>query len=555
MAGSDNWPVPGLPLPSRWRPDRGIRPGRAVFSIAPDVGAARPESKDLTGRPKDRRNPPGDDPGVATVGDALTWRDATLSGVSRMNDAHQQIELPARKVPVACEADVVVVGAGPAGFAAALQAARMGVSVVVVEKFDMPGGVHTSGLQGSAGPGVGGIHSELMDLFAAEGLVHVANAESHPDWAGNPVSHYEQLKQAGDPFSRMSFNPEGAGCLMAGLLEAAGARVLYDTRFVDCVMSEGAAGEDRRIEAIVVENADGRMAIRGRIFIEGTGTGLLAARAGVPWVAGGGGQPEGADWDGVSRPIPGGLLWTMSGIDFPALARHQAHAKDPMLAKTIAEARAAGDIPEALYRPRMGGRGVYGAMYIGHPTLDMSPIATDGTYVLWQNVPYELALRMDESAADNSRAVALLRGFIAAEARFLRKYVPGFQDAAIASIGRMVGVRDGRHPVGEHVFTLQDAREGRRFRDAVTKPMTKVFFWDNHARYTFEVPFRSFLPRGVRNLILSGASLSFTYDALFMVMRNFPWTTQTGEIAGYAAARCIDGNVEPKAFDWPGPYF
>ncbi|MPY72408.1 MAG: FAD-dependent oxidoreductase, partial [Alphaproteobacteria bacterium] len=68
-----------------------------------------------------------------------------------------QIEEPARRIPVAYDADVVVVGAGPGGFAAALQAARMGARVVLVERFDMPGGVHTSGLQGAAGPGVGGI--------------------------------------------------------------------------------------------------------------------------------------------------------------------------------------------------------------------------------------------------------------------------------------------------------------------------------------------------------------------------------------------------------------
>ena len=123
--------------------------------------------------------------------------------------------------------------------------------------------------------------------------------------------------------------------------------------------------------------------------------------------------------------------------------------------------------------------------------------------------------------------------------RFLKKYVPGFENAVLSNVGRFVGVRDGRHPVGEHVFSIDDARAGRKFRDAVTKPMTKPFYWDNHAKYTFEVPFRCFLPKKINNLILTGASLSFTYDTIFMVMRNFPWCTQTGEIAGYAAARCI----------------
>ena len=459
----------------------------------------------------------------------------------------------ARTVPVEHDADIVVVGAGPGGFAAALQAARMGAKVILVEKFDMPGGVHPSGLQGSAGAGVGGIHSELMARFADEGLIYTATEKSHPDWAGNPLSHYERFKTPGDPFTRMTFNPEGAGCVMAQMLEEAGVTALYQTRFVGCVMAKG-SGNDR-IDAILVENASGRQAITGRIFIEGSGTGELVARAGAPFVRGGGGQPDTAAWDGVARPIPGGLLWFMNNVDFDAVVRHQRDAKAPLLEKVIAEARAAGDLPADLYRPRMGGSNIYGDFYIGHPTVDMSPIAADGTYCFWQNVPYELALHMDESAADEALATRMLRGFVAAEAGFLRKYVPGFEKAAIAGVGRYVGVRDGRHPVGEHVFSLEDARAERRFPDAVTRPMKKMFHWDGHRPYEIEVPFRCFLPKGVDNLLLTGASLSFTYDTIFMVMRNFPWCTQTGEIAGFAAARCIGQKIGPKALDWSQPYF
>jgi hypothetical protein len=69
------------------------------------------------------------------------------------------------------------------------------------------------------------------------------------------------------------------------------------------------------------------------------------------------------------------------------------------------------------------------------------------------------------------------------------------------------------------------------------------------------VPFRCFLPKKIDNLILTGASLSFTYETIFMVMRNFPWCTQTGEIAGFAAARCLAKRTKPKEFDFETPYF
>jgi hypothetical protein len=462
------------------------------------------------------------------------------------------VVLAQRTAPLGYDADIVVVGAGPGGFATALQAARMGAKVVVVERLDMPGGVHTTGLQGAADTGLGGIHTELMQRFGAAGYIYTASESTHPGWSGNPIAHYEHKRPPGTDFRRMSFNPEGAGSIMAQMLEEAGVTALYGTSLSEVVIRRG-NGTDT-IEAIVVESAEGRFAIAGKLFIEGTGTAELVARSGAPFVRGGGGQPSGAAWDGVERPIPGGLLWIMSGIDYAALRRHQVQANDPTLAKVMAEATAAGDLPPGVYRPRMAGDNVYGEAYIGHPTLDMSPMAAEGTYVIWQNVPYEWALHMDDRAADHARAKRALRGFIDIEARFLRKYVPGFERATLVNVGRMVGVRDGRHPIGEHVFSLNDARAGRSFPDAVTKPMTKSFFWDKGAKYTFEVPWRCFLPKGIDNMILTGASLSFTYDSIFMVMRNFPWCTQTGEIAGFVAARCVAAGMGPKNFDFREPY-
>jgi hypothetical protein len=465
----------------------------------------------------------------------------------------RSIDEPARRAPIAHEADVVVVGAGPGGFAAALKAARMGARVVLVERFDVPGGVHTSGLQGAAGPGVGGIHTELMERFAAAGYIYSATESTLPDWAGNPLSHYERYLKPDATFVRQSFNPEGAGNVMARMLQEAGVVALYGTSFVGAVVEKGVNND--AIKAIVVENASGRQAIAGRIFIEGSGTGQVAAAAGVPYVPGGGPQPATADWDGVQRPIPGGLLWIMSGVDFSRVVAHQKSAGDPTLSKVIADASAAGDIPRELYRPRMGGKNVYGQQYIGHPTIDMSPMQTHGSFILWQNVPYEWALRMDERAEDDARAKRELRGLIDAESHFLKKYVPGFERATLTNVGRFVGVRDGRHPVGEHVFNLGDVLAGRRFTDAVMRPMTKAFFWDENRKHEFEVPFRCFLPKRINNLILTGASLSFTYETIFMVMRNFPWCTQTGEIAGHAAALCIEKNISPKDLEWRTPYF
>ena len=113
----------------------------------------------------------------------------------------------------------------------------------------------------------------------------------------------------------------------------------------------------------------------------------------------------------------------------------------------------------------------------------------------------------------------------------------------------------GRGPAGQVGAVDHDARAERRFPDAISKPMKKTFFWDGYKPYTFDVPYRCFLPKKVDNLLLTGASLSFAYETIFMVMRNFPWCTQTGEVAGQAAGMAIRQGVKPRHLPWTTPYF
>ena len=104
--------------------------------------------------------------------------------------------------------------------------------------------------------------------------------------------------------TRQSFNPEGAGSVMAAMLQEAGVVALYGTSFVDAVVEPGSGNDS--ITAIIVENASGRQAITGKIFIEGSGTAQLAACAGVPFILG---------WRSATRRPPSG---TAATVRFPA---------------------------------------------------------------------------------------------------------------------------------------------------------------------------------------------------------------------------------------------
>ncbi|HUL31455.1 MAG TPA: FAD-dependent oxidoreductase [Thermodesulfobacteriota bacterium] len=488
--------------------------------------------------------------GAALIGENLL-RGGTQVAYGSKRD---EIKRPVERIPVTMEADVVVIGGGPGGFAAALRASRMGASTILIERYDMPGGVHTSGLQGAYNVGVGGIHTELMQRLEKEGHVYTATEKTFPDWAGNPLSHYECSFQPGSSFIRKTFNPEGGGNVMLAMLEEAKVKALYNNTFVDVKMKKPSKKESS-IEAVIVKGTAGLRAIKGKVFVDGSGMSEVAARAGAPFVRGGGPQPSTGTAEKQNRPIPGGLLWTMGGIDFEEVSKYQKSQSDPELQKLISTALAAGDIPRELFRPRLEGKCVYGNLYIGHPTLDMNPIGGPGSFIFWENVPYEWALHIDDDPVDEACAKIAMRRFIDAEARFLKKYVPGFKDAFITNVGRYLGIRDGRHPIGEYVLTMEDALNSRTFPDAVTKPMTKNFHWDCYKNHTFQVPYRCFLPQKVNNLLLTGASMSFSYETIFMVMRNFPWCIQTGEIAGYAAASSVKQGISAKEFKWTTPLF
>jgi len=489
--------------------------------------------------------------GALMAGNLLKGKTVMAHGVGPgSHDGKDQITVPATRIPVADEADVVVIGGGPGGFAAALRAARGGADTILIEKYDMPGGLHTIGLQGAAGTGVGGIHTELMQRFADNGYIHTATHVTYPDFNGNPISHYGMNAVRGSAFTRRTFNPEGGGCVMLEMLEEAGVRSMYGTIFLDAVVKSG-RGDDT-IKEVIVENASGKQAIRGKVFVDGSGTAEVVAKAGAPFVRGGGGI--------YGWPIPGGLLWTMAGIDYSELVAYQRSTNDWTLANLIAAAKAAGDIPDLLFRPRWApgisgpGSTVYGDLYIGKPSLDMNPIGGNGGWIFWQNVPYEWALHMDDIAEDETRAKAEMRKFIDAEARFLKKYVPGLQNSYITNVARFMGIRDARHPIGEYVFTVEDAINNRTFPDN-TITRTASFAYGQVGSRTIQVPYRCFLPKKIDNLLLTGASMSFSYDVIFMVFRNFPWCTQSGEIAGYAAAMSVEKRIPPKKLEWTQPYF
>ena len=248
-----------------------------------------------------------------------------LLGVNKTSAAAasgNSIRIPETQIPVVAEAQVVVIGGGPAGFGAAMRAARSGADTLLIEKFGGPGGAVTSGYMCVTGEGkTFPLHTEWVQGLRNEGWLFDA-WEAYPKLPGNVLVH-----QSG----RWNFYPDDGAYVMIRMLEKAGVRLLFSTLFVDTVVRDGS------IEAVIVENASGRQAIKGKIFIDCTGRADVVARSGAPFKSAGNEQ---------GLPVPFSLMYKISGVDYDKLFEYQ--KSDPALWTAIGKARAAGDIPKNL---------------------------------------------------------------------------------------------------------------------------------------------------------------------------------------------------------------
>ncbi|NQT18378.1 MAG: FAD-dependent oxidoreductase [Planctomycetes bacterium] len=189
----------------------------------------------------------------------------------------QVLKEPAREIPIVRDTDVVVAGGGPGGIMAALAAARAGAKTLLVERYGFLGGMATAGLMTSFNgfrnehppnhvQTVRGIPQELIDRLLKAGDACARTAHGH----------FGDLKPGECPYA-VSFDPEVLKQVVLEMLAEAGVDIMLHTLLCD------APADGRNVSAIVVENKSGRQAIKGRMYVDATGDGDLAARAGAAY--------------------------------------------------------------------------------------------------------------------------------------------------------------------------------------------------------------------------------------------------------------------------------
>jgi len=444
---------------------------------------------------------------------------------------------PKRETPVIMDVDVVVVGGGPAGTCAALASARNGADTLLIEAYGSLGGMGTLGLMSVGGSeyvteSTPGITKEIFNRMREIGGVINYQEKWPKGTISNPLGHFAHWEN----YSLSIFDPEAFKITVNEMMEENGVNLLFYTWFADTIV------KDNNIEAILVENVSGRQAIGSRVFVDATGSGDVAARSGVPYT-------EPRDETGVSMPMS--LMYKMSGVDFEKLLEYQ--KKDPELTELIAKAKEEGELP--YYRTKksvkdMGGH--YEALYSGHPHLEMSPLIHPGEILCWGGpAPHEWGLD-GTKVQDLTKAELEIRKQIWSEVNFLKKYVPGFENAFLSAIAPYMGVREKRHPIGEYVLTYDDVKNGREFDDVVLKmfPSPGITIMRTGQRIvSFDIPYRSLLPKKIENLILAGDITSADHGA-FIHMRSVQKCMVKGEAAGTAAALSVKNKVKPKDLDY-----
>ncbi len=441
----------------------------------------------------------------------------------RMTQALRVSE-PAREIDVVRHADVVVVGSGPGGLAAALAAARAGVSVCLVERFGCFGGNITAvGVEGFA-------WYRHEDTVEAGGIGWEFEERAKQMGAATPESQSLSYE----------LDSEGFKVVADRLVLEADVYPMLHRQFVAPLMDAD------RVIGIVTESKAGREAILGTVTIDATGDADVAHRAGA-----------------ATRKTPielmqaASVMFHLAGVDKRAFLRGvaddpQTYADwstgewrvettgkedrlfSPFLAKPFSQAIADGVMDNDL--DTIGG--TWGAVHDTGELTYMNLIhlaGCDGTD------PDSMTRFEIEGRRQTLQAIEALRA-----------YTPGCSQARLRNFGMTIGIRDTRKIDAAYNLSEFDVRNEGRFDDSVgIYPEFidgyGVLVLPTTGRY-LQIPYRSMVPKGVRGLLVTGRAIGGDRIA-HAATRNMACCAVSGQGAGIAAAIAVKHGTEPSSVD------
>jgi hypothetical protein len=421
------------------------------------------------------------------------------------NLSTKSIVEPSRQTPVIGEYEVVVLGGGPAGIAAAVAAARNGRRTILVERYGFLGGMGTAaGVTNFCGLHAN-VHGELRQV------VHGV--------ADDLLARIDRLGGLNAPhtiFGRIqaqAYDTAAYKIAADDLLLSSGAKLLFHTLAAGISLSS-----PNKIDALIVETKSGRGAILGEFFIDASGDGDLAVFAGVPFDLG----------DGDGSMLFPSTMFRLSGVD------------------PVRAGEAWKTIPDRMLEAEKAGRHFPRHMPIVRPQKNTTEWRANMTNVG----------RADGKAVNGVDAGDLSQGEIEGRRQIVDafgflKTVPGFEQAYIVDIPPQLGIRETRRVRGAYVLTEDDVLGCADFGDTigvngwpVEAHVAGDVLWrwqDPGSRGFNQLPYRMLVPVGVDNLLVAGRCASMTHFGQ-SAARVSGACFVMGQAAGTAAGLALDGH-------------
>lgn len=412
-------------------------------------------------------------------------------------------------LPVLGAVDVLVVGGGAAGVAAAVTAGSMGKSTWLIEKYGFCGGAAVAGLSGT----ICGMYLASNDPYAEPEQVVFGFTEKFRQ-ALKAKGGVTEPQRYGKTYT-VTHDPLIWREVADDLLEQAGVNTLFHTAVTGVIMDGDA------FRGVVVESNAGQSVILAEKIVDASGDAALIARAGMDYYFGDNGR--------IQNPT---MFFRIGGVDIEKYLEYYGDDTicPPEVTKNILAANESGDYNLPRHK-----------IWI-FPTTRPNELMVNATRLAGQDGRMLNVI----DPQDFTEAEVFGRRQVRDYTRFLNNFVPGCEEAYVVDTGVEVGIRQTRSIVGLETLTNEDVVNCRKREDGICRTPWPIELHNGNKPKLhwllndyYDVPFASLIPAVGENIIVAGRCLSAEHEALASA-RVTAQCFEYGHAAGIAAAKAID---------------